>query len=154
MELISTHPVRRSDLGFHGNLFGGTLLSWVDLAAAAFASQVCDTPRIVTVSIDKCNFVKPANEGQLLKIYGEVVKVGNTSIKLRIQARSHNPYNGNQEIILTTNITFVKINEEGIPDPISEKVRNKYKSMGENIDEVNGILNNEELSKPKFRMVD
>ena len=38
MELISTHPVKKSDLGFHGNLFGGKLLAWVDAAGAAFAS--------------------------------------------------------------------------------------------------------------------
>ena len=48
MELISTHPVKKSDLGFHGNLFGGKLLAWVDAAGAAFATQVCDTPRMVS----------------------------------------------------------------------------------------------------------
>lgn len=55
-ELISTHPVKKSDLGFHGNLFGGKLLAWVDAAGAAYASQIADTPRVVTVSIDKCVF--------------------------------------------------------------------------------------------------
>jgi acyl-CoA hydrolase len=54
MELISTHPVKKSDLGFHGNLFGGTCLSWLDAAAAGYAMQLCDTPRMVTVLIDEC----------------------------------------------------------------------------------------------------
>jgi len=53
VDLISTHAVKKSDLGFHGNLFGGKLLSWLDAAGAAYAMQVCDTPRVVTVSIDK-----------------------------------------------------------------------------------------------------
>ena len=58
MELISTHPVKKSDLGFHGNLFGGKLLAWIDAAGASFAAQVADTPRMVTVAIDKCIFKK------------------------------------------------------------------------------------------------
>ena len=36
MELLNTHPVKKSDLGFHGNLFGGKLLAWLDAGAAAF----------------------------------------------------------------------------------------------------------------------
>lgn len=122
---ITTHPIKKSDLGFHGNLFGGKLLAWLDAAAAGFASEVCDTPRMVTKSIDKCVFTKPAREGQLLKIYGKVDKIGNTSIDLYLEARSHNVYNGNQNIILSTNIRFVRIDEQGDAIPISERVRNK-----------------------------
>ena len=102
MELISTHPIKKSDLGFHGNLFGGKLLAWMDAAAAAFAMQTCDTPRMVTVMIDQCIFKKPAKEGQLIKIYGEVQKIGTTSITIYMEARSHNVYSGLQSIILST----------------------------------------------------
>ena len=109
MELISTHPVKKSDLGFHGNLFGGKLLAWVDAAGAAFASQICDTPRMVTVLIDECVFKKPAKEGHLLKIYGDVGQIGRTSVTLKVEARSHNVYDGRQAIILATNIKFVRI---------------------------------------------
>ena len=67
MKHITTHPIKKSDLGFHGNLFGGKLLAWMDAAGAGFASEVCDTPRMVTKAIDECVFNKPAKEGQLLK---------------------------------------------------------------------------------------
>ena len=80
MELLNTHPVKKSDLGFHGNLFGGKLLAWADAAAAGYSMQICDTPRMVTVSIDKCFFEKPAKEGKLLKIYGYPSKLGITSV--------------------------------------------------------------------------
>ena len=126
MELISTHPVKKSDLGFHGNLFGGKLLAWVDAAGASYAAQVADAPRMVTVSIDKCVFKKPAKEGHLLKIYGSVHTIGNTSLTLNIEARSHNVYNGKQNIILSTTIKFVRIDEQGDPIPISDRVRNKF----------------------------
>ena len=126
MELISTHPVKKSDLGFHGNLFGGKLLAWVDAAGAAYASQVCDTPRMVTVLIDECVFQKPAKEGHLLKIYGEVEGIGNSSVTLKVEARSHNVYDGRQAIILSTRIKFVRIDEQGDAIPISERVKSKY----------------------------
>jgi|TARA_R110000803_G_scaffold90401_3_gene157728 acyl-CoA thioesterase YciA len=126
MEFINTHPIKKSDLGFHGNLFGGKLLAWLDASAAAFAMQVCDTPRMVTIKIDECVFKKPAKEGQLIKIYGAVKNVGKTSLTLYMEARSHNVYSGQQTIILSTNITFVRIDEDGESIPISDRVKDKY----------------------------
>ena len=127
MQLISTHPIKKSDLGFHANLFGGKLLAWLDASAAAYAMQVCDTPRMVTVKIDECVFKKAAKEGQMIKIYGKVAEVGNTSITLYMEARSHNVYSGKQSIILSTKIKFVRIDENNDPIPISERVKNKFK---------------------------
>jgi len=128
MELLNTHPIKKSDLGFHGNLFGGKLLAWLDASAAAYAMQVCDTPRMVTVKIDECIFSKPAKEGQLVKIYADVVSFGNTSITIYMEARSHNVYSGKQNVILSTNIKFVRIDEVGEPVPISERVKQKYEN--------------------------
>jgi acyl-CoA thioesterase YciA len=127
MQLISTHPIKKADLGFHANLFGGKLLAWIDAAGAAMAMEVCDTPRIVTVKIDECLFKRPAKEGQLLKIYGRVKEIGNTSLTLMLEARAHNVYSGQQTIILSTNIKFVRIDESNEPIPISDRVKLKYK---------------------------
>ena len=126
MQLITTHPIKKSDLGFHANLFGGKLLAWLDAAAAAFAMETCDTPRMVTIKIDECLFKKPAKEGQMIKIYGDVKSIGNTSITLYLEARAHNVYSGQQSIILSTNITFVRIDENGDSIPISDRVRSKF----------------------------
>ena len=128
MILISTHPIKKADLGFHANLFGGKLLAWIDAAGAAMAMEVADTPRMVTVKIDECIFKKPAKEGQLLKIYGRVAHVGNTSLTLQLEARAHNVYSGQQSVILSTNIKFVRIDENNEPVPISDRVRMKYKN--------------------------
>jgi acyl-CoA hydrolase len=132
MELLNSHPIKKSDLGFHGNLFGGKLLAWIDASAAGYAMQLCDTPRMVTVSIDKCNFEKPAREGQLLKIYGYPTFVGNSSVTLYMEARAHNVYTGKQAIVLKTHIKFVHIDEEGNPIPIGEKGRNRINKIIEN----------------------
>lgn len=134
MQLLNTHPIKKSDLGFHANLFGGKLMSWMDAAGAAFAMEVCDTPRMVTVKIDECVFKRPAKEGQLLKIYGGVKGIGNTSINLYLEARAHNVYSGQQKVVLSTNITFVRIDEAGDPVPIADRVRAKYLSENDKLD--------------------
>jgi acyl-CoA thioesterase YciA len=126
LQLISTHPIKKSDLGFHANLFGGKLLAWLDAAAAAYAMEACDTPRMVTVKIDECVFKKAAKEGQMIKIYGSVDTIGTTSITLYMEARSHNVYSGKQNVILSTNIKFVRIDENNDPIPISDRVRDKF----------------------------
>jgi acyl-CoA hydrolase len=135
MELLNTHPIKKSDLGFHGNLFGGKLLSWIDASAAGYAMQLCDTPRMVTVSIDKCNFEKPAKESQLLKIYSAPVKVGNTSMTMYMEARAHNVYTGHQELVLKTQITFVHIDEGGNPIPIAERGRKRIQKHIETLNQ-------------------
>ena len=129
MDLITTHPIKKSDLGFHGNLFGGKLLAWIDAAAAGYSMQLCDTPRMVTVAIDKCFFEKPAREVQLVKIYGSPSAIGTTSVTLYMEARAHNVYTGNQVIVLRTNIKFVMIDEGGNPIPIGDKGRKKIQSL-------------------------
>jgi acyl-CoA thioesterase YciA len=86
---------------------------------------------MVTISIDKCEFKKPAREGQLLKIYASIDKIGNTSISIYIEARSHNVYTGKQQIVVSTNIKFVKIDEDGEPIPISDKVKKRYEKFTE-----------------------
>lgn len=129
MELITTHPIKKSDLGFHGNLFGGKLLSWLDAAAVSYAMQLCDTPRMVTVSIDKCIFEKPSKEGQLLKIFGHPASIGTTSVTIYIEARAHNVRTGRQQIVLKTHIKFVYIDEDGNPVPIGEKAKNRVNKI-------------------------
>ena len=128
MKLITTHPIKKSDLGLHNNLFGGKLLAWIDAAGAAFTTEYVDSPRLVTVMIDKCIFKKPAKEGQLLKIYGQIKDVGTTSITAYLEARAHNVYDGNQKLILSTSIKFVRIDEGGDPIPIHQRIRDKFES--------------------------
>jgi len=125
LNLINMHPIKKSDLGFHGNLFGGKLMAWIDASAAAYAMEVCHNRRMVTICIDKCVFKKPAKEGSLLKIYGEVAKIGSTSITLYLEARSFNVYTHEEDVLLSTNITFVRIDEDGNSIPISDKVRER-----------------------------
>ena len=129
MELISTHICKGKDVGVHGNLFGGTMLAWLDEAGGAFASQSCDTPRIVTVKLSEVQFKKPVRVGHIIKIYGAVTGVGNCSVTIHLEARRHSPYNGTQRTVCETNITFVRIDGDGEAIPLSDKVKNKFKDL-------------------------
>jgi len=126
MELISTHLIKKSDLGTHQSLSGGQLLSWIDIGAATYAMEVCKATKIFTIKIGECIFQSTAKEGQILKIYGDVVKIGNTSITLHLEARINNVKTESQSIVMSTNITFVLIDENDRPTPISDEVRLKY----------------------------
>ncbi len=122
MELISTHMCKESDCGYHGNLFGGFMLAWLDEAAVAYACTLCETPRMVTVSMDKVEFLKPVRPGQIIKIYGDLLRFGKTSCTLRIEARRHSAYNGSEKIVCQTNIKFVRVDGDGEPVPINRNV--------------------------------
>lgn len=126
MQLLNTHPVKMSDLGFHGNLFGGKLMSWIDAAAASYVMEYCHNRKMVTIRIDECIFKRPAREGSLLKIYGRVENIGTTSCTLYMEARSFNVYTHAEEVILETGIVFVRVDEEGNPIPISDKVKQQF----------------------------
>ena len=131
MDLLATHPVRKMDLGFHGNLFGGNLLSWLDSAVAAYAMEKCHSKAMITVAIDKCVFEKPAKEGNLVKIWARVERIGNTSATFAVEARSYNVFRGDEKLILSTKMTFVRVDEEGEPIRISEQVRREFYETSE-----------------------
>ena len=127
MELISQHICKGKNIGVHGNLFGGIMLSWLDEAGAAFAAQCCDTPRMVTVRMGETLFKKPVRPGHLIKIYGEVTRIGKTSVTVKLEARRHSVYNGTQVVACSSELVFVRVDGDGEAIPLSEKVRIKYK---------------------------
>ena len=134
MKYITQHPIKKSDLGFHGNLFGGIMLSWLDEAGGAYASQACDTPRMVTVKMSETVFRKPVRPGHIIKIYGEIIRVGNSSCTVRLEARRHSVYNGSQKTVCETEITYVRIDGDGEAIPLTGKVKGKYKSVSKDND--------------------
>jgi acyl-CoA thioesterase YciA len=71
-------------------------------------------------------FKKPLKAGNHVRIYGEVAHLGNTSIKLNVDARKYNVYSGEETSVCTTTITFVRIDDDGQPTPIGETVKRKH----------------------------
>jgi acyl-CoA thioesterase YciA len=128
MKLINKKICMGKDIGIHGNMFGGILMSWIDEAAAAFATEFCCTPNMVTLRVGELLFKKPLKVGNHVRVYGDVVHLGNTSITLNIEARKYNVYSGEETVVCTTSITFVRIDEDGHPTPIGETVKKRYEA--------------------------
>lgn len=128
-------------------MFGGIILSIIDDAAAGYASQICDTQRVVTLKIDELVFAKPVKVGNIIKVYGSVKVFGTTSVTLYIEVRKHNVYTGVQTVVTHTNIKFVRIDDEGNSLAISERVKGRYydriKEFGR------ALLDPEEMSNRK-----
>ena len=132
-----------SQIGVHGNLFGGEMMSIIDESAAVYCCQICDTPRMVTKKIEEVIFQRPVKTGNLIKIYGSVEKIGNTSITINLEARKHNVYTGVQDLVCSTKMVFVRIDDEGAPVPISERVKKRYDDRGQLFGR--GLLTPEEM---------
>jgi acyl-CoA thioesterase YciA len=148
MELITTKICMTLDIGVNNSLFGGNMLSFLDEAAAAYSCQICDTPRMVTKKIEEVVFENPVKVGNILKIYGEVDKIGNTSITVKLEARKHNVYTGQQKLVCSTKMVFVRIDDEGSPVPISERVKIRYFERKNKFGK--GLLTPEELEKERL----
>lgn len=138
MKLLTKKIVMTRDIGIHGNLFGGVLMSWIDEAAAAYATEYCYTPNMVTVHVGELIFKKPLKAGQHVRIYGEVYKLGETSITLKIEAKKYNVYSSEETIVCTTTITFVRIDDDGTPTPIGETIKRNHNEK--NLLQLNKII--------------
>ena len=125
MALISTHICKTRDVGNHGNLFGGVMLSWLDEAGAAFAAEFAETGKIVTKHISALDFRRAVRPGQLIKIYGRVSNLGRSSLKIEIEARRHSVYNGTQKPVCKCEMVFVRIDGDGEAVPIAPHIRDK-----------------------------
>ncbi len=129
MNLVTKKIVMAKDIGIHGNLFGGILMAWLDEAAAAYATEYCFTPNMVTVKIGELIFKKPLKAGQHLRIYAEVIELGNTSITLQLEARKYSLYSAEETLVCSTNTTFVRIDDDGTPTAIGETVKRNHAAI-------------------------
>ncbi|BEV44972.1 acyl-CoA thioesterase [Afipia carboxidovorans] len=107
-----------ADTNQNGDIFGGWLLSQMDLAGSVFAYKTT-LARNVTVAIEAMTFRKPVFVGDLVSVYGTQVRVGRTSITVRVEAWVQR--RNETDIILVTdgNFTYVAIDDSGKPQPIS-----------------------------------
>lgn len=116
---------KEKNLGVHGNMFGADLMEELDSVCAVFAAEICDTPWIVTKTMN-IEFVSPVRVNQIYKTYVGIEKIGTTSITLNVEIRKHSVHTEKESIALKAQTVFVRIDEEGNPITISDTVRKKY----------------------------
>ncbi|MEA3548719.1 MAG: hotdog domain-containing protein [Thermodesulfobacteriota bacterium] len=123
MQYIATKICQAGEIGIHGNLFGGTMLSWLDEAGASLACYLCSTPDMVTLKMNDVLFKKTVKTGDHIRLFGKVIRVGTSSITLTIEARRFLFDSREQEIVCSTEIIYVRINDQGKPLAIDQQMR-------------------------------
>jgi acyl-CoA thioesterase YciA len=133
MELITRELCLRKDLGIHGNLFGGVMMSWLDKAGAIEATRLCQSNSMVTAEMEGIKFLKKVRENTQVWIYGAVDSIGRTSIVIKLEARKYNVHTGEEKVVCSTKAVFVRIDrEEGTKRPIGTGARAEIKKLIEN----------------------
>ena len=126
MQLLGTKVCKKHDLGVHNNLFGGTMLGWIDEVAVAFVNELCHSPNMVTLKVEEVLFKSPVKENNLIKLYGEITRIGNKSITVAVEARKFNVYSHEEAVVTTTRLVFVRIDEDGNSLAIAQHVKDKH----------------------------
>lgn len=115
---IRTVP-QPADLNVNGNIFGGWVLSQMDLAGAAVAKERANGP-VATVAVNSMKFHRPIEVGDLVSIYTDIETVGKTSITVAIEVFAERGPSASEHKVTEGCYVFVAVNEDGRPRPIDQ----------------------------------
>ena len=108
-----------ADTNGNGDIFGGWLLSQMDVAGGVFTSKVTKS-RNVTVAIEAMNFRKAVYVGDLVSVYANLVRVGRTSMTVHLEAWALRRRELQPILVTDGNFTYVSIDEQGKPQAIQQ----------------------------------
>jgi len=110
-----------SDINANGHIFGGWVLSQMDIAAGIIAARRA-RGSVATVAIERMEFISPIHLRDLISVYAEVEHVGRTSLRIKIDVIASRD-RGTVDVPVTSGLfTFVAIDEQARPRPVDEQV--------------------------------
>jgi acyl-CoA thioesterase YciA len=115
--IIRTVP-QPADMNGNGDIFGGWVLSQMDVAGGTLAARTAKG-RVATVAITAMTFVQPIKVGDLVSIYGEVSKVGRTSITVSLETVVQRRHDPTPIQVTHGTFVFVAIDDDGKPRPVN-----------------------------------
>lgn len=116
--VIRTVP-RPMDLNSHGDVFGGWILSHMDIAGGIVANRQAGQ-RVAMVSVAPMSFIRPVYVGDVVSIYGTVEKVGTTSIVVNLETRVQRHDAAEQLKVTEGTFVYVAIDRTGRPIPVDQ----------------------------------
>ena len=117
MELTLRTLAMPADANAAGDIFGGWVMSQMDLAAAVRASERCNG-RTVTLAANEIIFKQPVHVGDTLCVYTEVEKVGRTSIVIRLETWARRALSSQRDKVTEARFTMVAVDSDGRPRPV------------------------------------
>ncbi len=110
-----------SDTNAAGDIFGGWLMSQVDVAGSIAAHRYVGH-RVVTVAVNEFLFLKPVLVGDLVSIYADILHVGNTSIRIGMQVMAESERGKHKpQQVARAELTYVSVDTHGKPIPINRQ---------------------------------
>ncbi len=126
-----TEMVLPTHINSLNSIFGGTIMSWIDIAAAISAQRHSSRP-VVTASIDALNFVAPVYKGWIVNLLASVNFVSKTSMEVGVRVDAENPIQNKRFHTASAYLTFVALGDDGKPviipkvRPVTEAEKRRY----------------------------
>lgn len=117
-ELVMKTIAMPADTNAAGDIFGGWVLSQMDLGGGIVAKSHSPYGRAVTVSIDSMSFINPVKVGDVVSCYAKVIGRGRTSMKIQIETWTYSYITKESKHVTHGIFTYVAINEDGKPCPL------------------------------------
>ena len=107
-----------ADANHNGDIFGGWIMSQVDIAGGTMAGRVA-RGRVATVAVNSFVFKQPVQIGDLVSFYADIVRVGNTSVTVNVEVYAERrPADPKVVKVTEATLTYVAIDANGQPRPI------------------------------------
>ncbi|HEX7631125.1 MAG TPA: acyl-CoA thioesterase [Lacunisphaera sp.] len=116
-ELVIRTIAMPADTNANGDIFGGWLLSQMDLGGAIYARNLSRS-RVTTVAIDAMTFITPVYVGDIVSCHATLVKVGRTSMRIAVEAWAQRTKGGELVRVTQGVFTYVAIDDHGRPWPV------------------------------------
>src|SRR5437763_11590810 len=108
-----------SDINANGHIFGGWVLSQMDIAAGIVASRRAQGP-VPTIAIEAMKFIEPIHLRDLISVYAEIGRVGQTSMSVRIEVIAERDFGATRVKVTEGLFTFVALDEQHRPRPVGD----------------------------------
>ncbi len=116
-ELVIRTIAMPADTNANGDIFGGWLMSQMDLGGAILARGTAHC-RVTTVAVDGMSFLRPVNVGDVVTCYGQLLSIGRTSMKVRVEAWVQRYADSTLLHVTEGTFTYVAIDDRGKPQPV------------------------------------
>lgn len=116
-QVVMTQLVLPSHTNSLDTVFGGTVMSWIDISAA-IAAQRHSNKSVVTASIDQLSFIAPIKKGWVVNLKASVNFASRTSMEVGVRVEAENPLTSELFHTASAYLTFVAVDADGRPSPI------------------------------------
>ncbi len=113
-QVVMTQLVLPSHTNSLDTIFGGTIMSWIDIAAA-IAAQRHSNKSVVTASIDQLSFIAPVKKGWVVNLKASINFVSRTSMEVGVRVEAENPVTSELFHTASAYLTFVAVDDGGRP---------------------------------------